>query len=134
MSWSLQHGLPLWRTKKKWTAQGSRVEVIRPRKHLSARSFTAERRTTWSIPFRWTAALTPIDKATPSDSQTRSNIELGVGSLSLRGDALHGDRDLNLGYGHLSIFLRGETEHSQPLSLPLVPARFVLSTHLRSFR
>jgi len=49
----------------------------------------------------------------PMDTETRSEIEVGGGQLNLRGDALHGDRELTVGSGHIKIFLRADTEYSQ---------------------
>lgn len=49
----------------------------------------------------------------PTDPTLQSEINLGVGRLSIRSDALRGDRELKVGTGHITIFLRGDTEYTE---------------------
>jgi hypothetical protein len=48
----------------------------------------------------------------PPDRQLHTVINLGVGELSVRGDAIQGDRQIDVGAGKLTIYLHGDGEYS----------------------
>src|ERR1700685_2671352 len=48
----------------------------------------------------------------PPGDPLHTAIKLGTGELSVRGDAIHADRQFSVGVGKLTIYLRGDEEYS----------------------
>ncbi|HEY2038947.1 MAG TPA: hypothetical protein VGG95_04740 [Edaphobacter sp.] len=49
----------------------------------------------------------------PSTKRLQSVIMLGAGNLSIRGDTIPGNRQIHVGVGHTTLYLRGDQEYSE---------------------